>query len=202
MLRMEKGEIDIMIGTQMVVKGHNFPNLTFVGVIDGDLSLSGGDLRAGERTFQTLVQVSGRAGRTKKLGHALIQTYQPEHEALAALEIGDRNSFIDAELNLREALLLPPFGKLAAVIISGTDEKKTDVFAHKFIFVAPKANDLTILGPSEPLMGRIRGRYRRRILVQSRLDFNLSKYMQLWKDKIKIHANIKLQIDIDPQSFM
>jgi primosomal protein N' (replication factor Y) len=202
MLRMEKGEIDIMIGTQMVVKGHNFPNLTFVGVIDGDLSLSGGDLRAGERTFQTLVQVSGRAGRTKKLGHALIQTHQPEHEALAALEIGDRDSFIDAELNLREALLLPPFGKLAAVIISGTDEKKTDVFANKFISVAPKANDLTILGPSEPLMGRIRGRYRRRILVQSRLDFNLSKYMQLWRGKIKTHANIKLQIDIDPQSFM
>ena len=186
----------------MVVKGHNFPNLTFVGVIDGDLSLSGGDLRAGERTFQTLVQVSGRAGRTKKLGHALIQTHQPEHEALAALEIGDRDSFIDAELNLREALLLPPFGKLAAVIISGNDVKKTDVFAQKFISVAPKVNDLTILGPSEPVMGRIRGRYRRRILVQSRLDFNLSKYMQLWRDKIKIHANIKLQIDIDPQSFM
>jgi primosomal protein N' (replication factor Y) len=191
-----------MIGTQMVVKGHNFPNLTFVGVIDGDLSLSGGDLRAGERTFQTLVQVSGRAGRTKKLGHALIQTHQPEHEALAALEIGDRDSFIDAELNLREALLLPPFGKLAAVIISGNDVKKTDEFAQKFISVAPKVNDLTILGPSEPVMGRIRGRYRRRILVQSRLDFNLSKYMQLWRDKIKIHANIKLQIDIDPQSFM
>lgn len=202
MSRMEKGEIDILIGTQMVVKGHNFPNLTFVGVIDGDLSLSGGDLRAGERTFQTLVQVSGRAGRTKKSGHALIQTHQPEHEALAALELGDRDSFIEAELNLREALLLPPFGKLAAVIISGIDEKKTDIFAKKFISVAPKVNDLTVLGPSEPLMGRIRGRYRRRILVQSGLEFNLSKYMQIWKDRIKTHSNLKLQIDIDPQNFM
>jgi len=159
-------------------------------------------LRAGERTFQTLVQVSGRAGRTKKSGHALIQTHQPEHEALAALELGDRDSFIEAELNLREALLLPPFGKLAAVIISGIDEKKTDIFAKKFISVAPKVNDLTVLGPSEPLMGRIRGRYRRRILVQSGLEFNLSKYMQIWKDRIKTHSNLKLQIDIDPQNFM
>jgi len=202
MARMEQGEIDILVGTQMVVKGHNFPKLTFVGVVDGDLSLVGGDPRAGERTYQTLVQVAGRAGRADKPGHALIQTHQPDHEALAALAIGDRERFISAELGLREALMLPPFGKLAAVIISGEDLKKTEALAKKFVSLAPRADGVEILGPSEPPIGRLRGRYRRRILVQSEAYVNLSKYMQTWRFKVKIPAKYKLQIDIDPQSFI
>jgi len=135
MTRMEQGDIDILIGTQMVVKGHNFPKLTFVGVVDGDLSLVGGDPRAGERTYQTLVQVAGRAGRADKSGHALIQTHQPEHEALVALEAGDRDRFVTAELGLREMLLLPPYGKLAAIIISGPDKDKADSFAKQVVRV-------------------------------------------------------------------
>jgi len=202
MKRMEAGEIDILVGTQMVVKGHNFPKLTFVGVVDGDLSLAGGDPRAGERTYQTLVQVAGRAGRADRPGHALIQTHQPEHEALIALAAGDRERFISAELGLREALMLPPFGKLAAVILSGPDLKKTEDIAKKFVTLAPRADNIEILGPSEPPIGRLRGRFRRRILVQSEPDINLSKYMQTWRSRIKTPAKYKLQIDIDPQSFM
>ena len=202
MKRMEQGEIDILVGTQMVVKGHNFPHLTFVGVVDGDLSLAGGDPRAGERTYQTLVQVAGRAGRADKPGHALIQTHQPEHEALVALAAGDRERFISAELTLREALMLPPFGKLAAVIISGPDLKKTEDLAKKFVSLAPRADGIEILGPSEPPIGRLRGRFRRRLLIQSEPSVNLSKYMQSWRGKMKLPAKYKLQIDIDPQSFM
>ena len=202
MARMEQGEIDILVGTQMVVKGHNFPRLTFVGVVDGDLSLAGGDPRAGERTYQTLVQVAGRAGRADKPGHALIQTHQPDHEALIALAAGDRERFISAELALREALLLPPYGKLAAIIMSGPDKGKTESFAKTVVSLAPKAEGIEILGPSEPPIGRLRGLYRRRILVQSEAGVNLSKYMKAWRERIKIPNKYKLQIDIDPQSFM
>ena len=202
MSRMEQGEIDILVGTQMVVKGHNFPHLTFVGVVDGDLSLAGGDPRAGERTYQTLVQVAGRAGRADKPGHALIQTHQPDHEALIALAAGDRERFISAELALREALLLPPYGKLAAIIISGPDQAKTESFAKKVVTLAPKAEGIEILGPSEPPIGRLRGLYRRRILIQSEDRVNLSKYMRIWRKRLKVPNKYKLQIDIDPQSFM
>ena len=202
MARMEQGDIDILVGTQMVVKGHNFPNLTFVGVVDGDLALAGGDPRAGERTYQTLVQVAGRAGRADKPGHALIQTHQPDHEALAALAAGDRERFISAELGLREALLLPPFGKLAAVIISGEDLKKTEALAKKFVSLAPRTEGVEILGPSEPPIGRLRGRYRRRLLVQAEPMVNLPKYMTMWRGRLRLPSKYKLQIDIDPQSFM
>ena len=202
MARMEQGDIDILVGTQMVVKGHNFPHLTFVGVVDGDLALAGGDPRAGERTYQTLVQVAGRAGRAEKPGHALIQTHQPDHEALSALAAGDRERFISAELGLREALLLPPFGKLAAVIISGEDLKKTEALAKKFVSLAPRAEGVEILGPSEPPIGRLRGRYRRRLLVQAEPTVNLPKYMQMWRGRLRLPSKYKLQIDIDPQSFM
>ncbi|NNE58858.1 MAG: primosomal protein N' [Hellea sp.] len=202
MQRMEQGKIDILVGTQMVVKGHNFPGLTFVGVVDGDLSLVGGDPRAGERTFQTLVQVAGRAGRADKPGTALIQTHQPEHEALQALAMGDRERFIAAELGMRELLGLPPFGRLAAVIVSGPDQNKTQDLARKFTNLAPRAKGIEILGPSEPPIAKLRGRFRRRILVQADQSLDLSAYMAHWRSRIRPPSKYKVQIDIDPQSFM
>ncbi|GGX61353.1 primosomal protein N' [Litorimonas cladophorae] len=202
MRRMEQGEIDILVGTQMVVKGHNFPKLTFVGVVDGDLGLAGGDPRAGERTYQTLVQVAGRAGRADKPGHALIQTHQPEHEALVALAAGDREMFIGVELAMREMLGLPPYGKLAAVIFWGPEAAKVDALAKKFLAAAPRADGIEILGPSEAPIGRLRGMFRRRLFVQAEASVNLSKYMATWRSKIRTASKYKIQIDIDPQSFM
>ena len=202
MRRMEQGEIDILVGTQMVVKGHNFPKLTFVGVVDGDLGLAGGDPRAGERTYQTLVQVAGRAGRADKPGHALIQTHQPEHEALIALAAGDREMFIGVELAMREMLGLPPFGKLAAVIFWGPEAAKVDILAKKFLAAAPRADGIDILGPSEAPIGRLRGMYRRRLFIQAEAGVDLSKYMSAWRLKIRPASKYKIQIDIDPQSFM
>ena len=202
MTRMEQGEIDILVGTQMVVKGHNFPRLTFVGVVDGDLGLAGGDPRAGERTYQTLVQVAGRAGRADKPGHALIQTHQPEHEALVALAAGDRDMFIGVEMAMREMLGLPPYGKLAAVILWGPDAGKVDALAKTFLAAAPRADGIDILGPSEAPIARLRGLYRRRLFVQAEANVNLSRYMSVWKAKVRAPAKYKIQIDIDPQSFM
>ncbi len=202
MRRMEQGEIDILVGTQMVVKGHNFPKLTFVGVVDGDLGLAGGDPRAGERTYQTLVQVAGRAGRADKPGYALIQTHQPEHEALVALAAGDREMFIGVELAMREMLGLPPFGKLAAVIFWGRDAAKVSTLAKKFLNAAPRSEGIDILGPSEAPIGRLRGLYRRRLFIQAKENVDLSKYMQAWREKLRPPSKYKIQIDIDPQSFM
>ena len=200
--RMEDGEIDILVGTQMVVKGHNFPKLTFVGVVDGDLGLAGGDPRAGERTYQTLVQVAGRAGRADKPGHALIQTHQPEHEALVALAAGDREMFIGVELAMREMLGLPPFGRLAAVIVSGPDLAKVKTLIEKFAKLAPRTEGIEILGPSEAPIGRLRGRFRWRLFIQANPQVNLSRYMAVWHSKLRPPSKYKIQIDIDPQSFM
>ncbi len=200
--RMEEGQIDILVGTQMVVKGHNFPKLTFVGVVDGDLGLAGGDPRAGERTYQTLVQVAGRAGRADKPGHALIQTHQPEHEALVALAAGDRDMFIGMELAMREMLGLPPFGRLAAVIISGPELAKVKSLAEKFARLAPRTEGVEILGPSEAPIGRLRGCFRWRLFIQAEPQVNLSRYMAVWKAKLRPPSKYKIQIDIDPQNFM
>lgn len=202
MARMASGEIDILIGTQMVVKGHNFPHLTFVGVVDGDLGLSGGDLRAGERTYQTLVQVAGRAGRADKPGTALIQTHMPEHEALAALAAGDRERFIKAELEMRDILGLPPYGKLAAVIISAPDSRMADTTARDFVKKAPRTDGVEILGPAEAPIAILRGRHRRRLLVQAEPGINLPAYMSAWRSQYRPKSKVKIQIDIDPQSFL
>jgi len=202
MARMANGDIDILVGTQMVVKGHNFPQLTFVGVVDGDLSLAGGDIRAGERTYQTLVQVAGRAGRADKPGYALIQTHQPEHEALQALAAGDRARFVEAERAMRDLLELPPFGKLASIIMSGPDPKGTAHFAKNVVTAAPRADGIEISGPSEAPIARLRGRFRQRLLIQAQNGVNLSSYMAAWRRRVKVPAKYKFQVDIDPQSFM
>ena len=202
MARMAAGEIDILVGTQMVVKGHNFPNLTLVGVVDGDMALAGGDLRASERTYQTLVQVAGRAGRADKPGKALIQTHMPEHNALAAFAAAGREGFIEAELQARELFGLPPFGRLAGVIISAPDAANADAFARAFLGAAPRADGIEILGPSEAPIAILRGRHRRRLLVKSAPDINLSAYMRTWKQRLHPKGKTKIRIDIDPLSFL
>jgi len=200
--RMERGEIDILVGTQMVVKGHNFPRLTFVGVVDGDLLMGGSDPRAGERTYQTLVQVAGRAGRADKAGEALIQTHHPEHEALQALVAGDRDMFIGVEMAMREMLGLPPFGRIAAVIFWGPDKKKTRALATDFVTKAPRADGIDILGPSEAPISMLRGQHRYRLFISAEAGVNLSKYMATWRAKQRVPAKYKMQVDIDPQSFV
>ncbi|PWE18228.1 primosomal protein N' [Marinicauda salina] len=200
--RMEAGEIDILVGTQVAAKGHNFPGLTLVGVVDADLGLAGGDLRAGERTFQTLVQASGRAGRADRPGRALLQTHQPEHEAIAALVAGDREAFLDAERFMREQLNLPPFGRLAALILSGPDPATLDRAAKEIAAAAPLAEGVEVFGPAEPPLGVVRGRWRRRFLVQADRQVDVSAYMRAWAERFKTPSSIRASIDIEPHSFL
>ena len=199
---MEAGEIDILVGTQIAAKGHNFPNLTLVGVVDADLGLAGGDPRAGERTYQTLVQAAGRAGRADRPGRALLQTHQPEHEAIQALIAGDRDAFLDVEAMAREALGLPPFGRLAAISFSGLEPKAVEDAANAFAAAAPNADGVEIWGPAEPPRAVIRGRHRRRILVRADKSIDMSAYMRAWRSRVKTSASIRVSVDIDPYSFV
>ena len=199
--QIEKGEVDIIIGTQIVAKGHHFPELTLVGVVDADLGLSGGDLRAGERTFQLLQQVSGRAGRGDKPGRVFLQTYMPEQNVIRALAAGDRDAFLAAEGRERERAGMPPYGKLAALILQSTDEMKLDQFCRALAQRAPRYDDIRVLGPAPAPMAFLRGKHRRRFLIRSGRDINMQNYLSEWLSGIKTGSNIQLKIDIDPQSF-
>lgn len=200
--RMERSEIDILVGTQIAAKGHNFPNLTLVGVVDADLGLAGGDPRAGERTYQTLVQVAGRAGRADRPGRALLQTHDPDHDAIAALVAGDRDRFLDVESQAREMLGLPPYGRLAAIIVSADSEAKADAAAAEMARTAPRADGVEIWGPAEPRYGVVRGRWRRRLLVRADKSVDISAYLASWKARVKIPASVRLVMDVDPYSFV
>ena len=200
--RMERGEIDILVGTQIAAKGHNFPNLTLVGVVDADLGLAGGDPRAGERTFQTLVQVAGRAGRAERPGRALLQTHQPEHEAIQALIAGDRDAFLDTEMMAREALGLPPFGRMAAIGFMARDPQSVEAAAGRFAAAAPLTDGVEIWGPAEPPRALVRGWHRRRIIVRADKAVDISAYLRAWKMRVKIPPSIRVTIDVDPYSFM
>jgi primosomal protein N' (replication factor Y) len=199
---MERGEIDILVATQAAAKGHNFPNLTLVGVVDADLGLRGGDLRAGERTFQLLAQASGRAGRAERPGRALLQTYAPEHPVMQALAEGDRDGFVEAEMALRRLEKLPPFGRLAAVILSGPDGAALEAFARQMASVAPNTEGVEIFGPAEAPLGLIRGRRRKRFLVRADRTVDLSAYMAAWRARVRPPGQIRASIDIDPYSFL
>jgi len=200
--RMEEGGIDILVGTQIAAKGHNFPGLTLVGVVDADLGLAGGDLRAGERTYQTLVQAAGRAGRADRPGRALLQTWNPEHEALQALAAGDRDAFLEAERGMREMLGLPPYGRLAALILSGPDPEALDAAARAIAACAPRAEGVEVFGPAEPPLGVIRGRWRRRFLVQAGRNVDVPAYMRAWSARFRVPPSIRAAIDIEPYSFL
>jgi primosomal protein N' (replication factor Y) (superfamily II helicase) len=202
------GKFDIVIGTQLVAKGHHFPMLNLVGIIDADLGLSNGDPRTAERTFQLLHQVVGRAGREAGAGRGFLQTHQPEHPVMRALIAQDREAFYDAEIAMREKTHYPPFGRMAGLVISGTDRHETESFARAVVRAAPKLDGTTdeevrVLGPADAPYALVRGRHRLRLLVRSPRNFDLSAYLREWLAKApKPKGSIKLEIDVDPQSFL
>ncbi|MGA8077988.1 MAG: primosomal protein N' [Xanthobacteraceae bacterium] len=201
------GKFDIVIGTQLVAKGHHFPMLNLVGVIDADLGLANGDPRAAERTFQLLHQVIGRAGRDAGTGHGFLQTHQPDHPVMRALIAQDREAFYSAEIADREAAHYPPFGRLASIVVSGPDKNDTASYARSLARAAPQTDlldgEVRVLGPAEPPFALIRGRHRLRLLIKAPRAFDLSNYLRAWLAAApKKHASIKFDIDIDPQSFL
>ncbi|MBR6411702.1 MAG: primosomal protein N' [Alphaproteobacteria bacterium] len=195
------GNIDILIGTQILAKGHNFPNLTLVGVIDADMGLAGGDLRAGERTFQLLHQVMGRAGRDQKKGEALLQSYSPDNLIIKALAQNDRSRFLAEETAARQALQMPPFGRLAALIISGKNPDTTYQAATRLAQTAPFITGVSVLGPVSAPLALLRGKHRFRLLVKAPKNFNLQSCLTRWLDVNRIPASVDVRVDIDPYSF-
>jgi primosomal protein N' (replication factor Y) len=197
------GEVDIVIGTQLVAKGHNFPHMTLVGVLDADIGLTSGDPRAAERTFQLLQQVTGRAGRGDKPGRALVQTYQPDHPVLAALISGDAERFYREETAARERAGLPPFGRLAALIVSAADRAQAEEHARGLARVADPPAGVMVLGPAEAPLALIRGRHRIRLLVKTERDVDLQDYLRAWMARApKPRGSVRVAIDVDPQSFL
>ena len=199
---MSEGEIDILVATQAAAKGHDFPNLTLVGVVDADLGLRGGDLRAAERTYQLLAQASGRAGRREQPGRALIQTYAPDHKVMQALAAQDRDAFVAAEMGEREAAGLPPFGRLAAIIASGPDPAALDAYVKALAAAAPNVEGLEVYGPADAPLGLIRGRRRKRFLVRADRTVDLQAFLAAWKARAKVPSSVRVTIDVDPYSFL
>ncbi len=198
---MNQNKIDILIGTQILAKGHHFGNLTLVGIIDADMGLSGGDLRAGERTFQLLQQVMGRAGREQKKGTAVIQTYAPDNLIIQALKNNNRSLFLEEEINSRKVLNMPPFGKMVAFIISGKKQELVAETAGKIAKHAPYMNGLDVLGPVPAPIAVLRDKYRYRLLIKSKREIKLQAVIHQWLSKIKIPFGVDLRVDIDPYSF-
>jgi primosomal protein N' (replication factor Y) (superfamily II helicase) len=198
-----EGRVDIVIGTQLVAKGHHFPRLNLVGVVDADLGLSNGDPRAAERTFQLLNQVIGRAGRDQGRGVGYLQTHQPEHPVMRALVACDREAFYASEIEARERAHYPPFGRLASLIISAGDRPTAEGFARRLAAAAPVDERIKVLGPAEAPLAVIKGRYRFRLLVKSLRNVDLSEYLRGWLAAgPKTKGNLKLEVDVDPQSFL
>jgi primosomal protein N' (replication factor Y) (superfamily II helicase) len=199
-----QGRFDIIIGTQLVAKGHHFPKLNLVGIIDADLGLANGDPRAAERTFQLLHQVVGRAGREEGRGTGYLQTHQPEHPVMRALLAGDRDAFYTSEIALREKTQYPPFGRLASLLVSAGERPAAESYARRLAGAAPRVNnEVRVLGPAEAPLAVVRGRHRFRLLVKSPRAFDLSGYLREWLARApQRKGNIKLDVDVDPQSFL
>ena len=198
----EAGLIDVIIGTQLVTKGYHFPELTLVGVVDADLGLEGGDLRAGERTYQQIAQVAGRAGRGAKPGEVLIQTRHPEAAVIAALAAGDRDAFYAAETQGRRDAGAPPFGRWAAIIVSSEDEAEARDAARAIGGARPNLPDVMILGPAPAPMALLRGRYRYRLLINARRSAEVQAVIRTWLGELRFASGVRVSIDIDPYSFV
>ena len=195
-------DYDIVIGTQLVAKGHNFPHLTLVGVVDADLGLDGGDLRAAERSFQVLHQVAGRAGRNSRPGRALIQTYNPDHPVMAALVAGDRDGFLDSEAQARRSHAMPPFGRLAGIVVSGRDEAAVEAACRALGRAAPRGGEVRVLGPAPAPLALIRGRHRRRFLVKTPQAVRIQPIVERWLRQVPARRGVRIQVDIDPYTFL
>lgn len=200
---MSAKKIDILIGTQMIAKGHHFANLAVVGVIDADLGLAGGDLRASERTYQLLHQLSGRAGRESIRGQVFLQSYLPEHPVIKALISGDRDAFLAAELAARKNAYMPPFSRLAAVIVEGEKEENVTKTADKLASaIRHMSSTVRLYGPAPAPLFMLRGKYRYRLMVKTERNINLPDIMRNWVDSVKTPSSVRIKLDIDPQSFL
>ncbi len=200
--RMGRHEIDVLIGTQVMAKGHHFPMLTLVGVIDADLGLAGGDLRAAERTFQLLSQVAGRAGRAERPGKVWLQTFLPEHPVMRALVSGRREAFYEAEAAQRRDHGMPPFGRLAALIVSGREAKAVDAAAAALGRAAPHGNGVEVLGPAPAPLSVLRGQHRRRLLLKAGREVDVPATLRAWLAQVKVRGGVRVQVDVDPYSFL
>jgi len=202
----KNGDVDIIIGTQMTAKGHHFPKLTCVGVIDADAGMKGGDLRAAERTWQLLHQVAGRAGREVlsdgRKGQVYIQSYMTDNDVMESLASNDRDAFTHAELQSRQISDMPPYTRLAGIILSGKNEKTVENVARMMAQNAPRSDEFIVMGPAVPPFAMLRGKHRRRLLIQSSRKINLQKTLRDWIDRVDVPSSVRLTIDIDPQSFL
>lgn len=200
--RTAQKEVDILIGTQILAKGHNFPDLTLVGVVDADLGLLGTDLRSSEQTFQLLEQVSGRAGRGEKKGTVYLQTLYPDNLVLQAVIEHDRDKFVEIEKSSRRLLHMPPYGKLAALIVSSTNQQAAEAAAYYLGKCAPNTELIETLGPAPAPMNLLRGRYRYRLLLKTARNVNIQNVLKKWLAMVKIKSNVRVDVDVNPYSFM
>jgi primosomal protein N' (replication factor Y) len=199
---MEAQEIDIVVGTQLVTKGYHFPNLTLVGVVDADLGLQGGDLRAAERSFQQIQQVAGRAGRGDKPGRVLVQTHDPSAPVIAALVGGDTAGFYAAETEARRGAAMPPFGRLAAIIVSAEDNAEAEAVARRIGNAAPSVDGMAVFGPAPAPLAMLRGRHRQRLLVHAARSLDVQDVIRDWLGELDWHPKVRVAVDVDPYSFL
>lgn len=200
--RVEDHEIDILIATQAAAKGHNFLNLTLVGIVDADLGLKGGDLRAAERTFQLLAQATGRAGRATKPGRAVLQTYTPEHPVMQALQAQDREAFYAYEQMSRDIAQFPPYGRLGAVILSAKNNGLLNRFARELALAIPNTEGIDVYGPADAPLSLVRGMWRKRFLVRADRNRDLQGFMTAWLKSLKAPNAVRVVTDIEPYSFL
>ena len=203
--RIKRGDIDIIVGTQLVAKGHHFPNLTVVGAIDADFSLKSDDFRAAERTFQLMTQVAGRSGRASggRRGLALLQTYEPDHQVIRAILSGDDEAFMRAEAAERQVAGVPPFGKYVAVVVSGRDPRLVDDFSRTMVRCSEPLGRIgaQVFGPAPAQMARVRGRTRHRILIKSESTSAIQPAVTRWMQQFRVPSSLRVSIDVDPQRF-
>jgi primosomal protein N' (replication factor Y) len=198
----EARAVDLIIGTQIVAKGWHFPHLTLVGVVDADLGLAGGDLRAAERTVQLLHQVAGRAGRAEAPGRVLLQTFSPEHPVMQALVEGDLAAFMRREAEQRRPGHWPPYGRLVALIVSADTATAADALARDLGWAAPRGDGVEVLGPAPAPLSVLRGRHRRRLLLKARRDVAVQPILRKWLAKVAVTRGARVEVDVDPVSFL